>query len=80
MPDLRVIYGGGEIVEFLERLMERARHGHIEVIAVATCETEGYVGSGLAFREDTSSPWVRTVGSVASLQHDLLTGRLTFEP
>lgn len=75
---LRVIHGGGEIVAFLEAMLEKARTGQFDIVAVATCETDGNLGSGLAFR-DADMPFSRTLGAIANLQHDVLTGRLTFE-
>lgn len=79
MPDLRLVYGGGEIVGFLREMLEAAERGEFESVAIATVEANGNIGSGLAFKDDASQIWARQLAAVANLQHDILTGRLTFE-
>lgn len=77
-PDLALIHGGGDIVGFLEGMLERARAGEIEAIAVATVTSANTVGAGLAFRADAPHIWARTLGAVSNLRFMLLTGDLTF--
>lgn len=75
-----VITGGGDVVSFLEGMLERARDGDIEAIAVATLSPDGSAGRGLSFKPDTFSPWSRMIGAVAVLQDALVTGDLSFAP
>lgn len=75
---LHLIEGGGEIVDFLERLMTMARDGKIDAIAVAVAETGGVTGTSLAFRA-SDALFPRTLGAVATLNYDLVSGRLGFD-
>lgn len=75
-----VITGSGDVVAFLEQMLERAREGEIEAVAVATLCPDGSAGRGLSFKPDTFSPWARMIGAVAILQDALVTGDLSFAP
>lgn len=78
MSDLQLIHGGGDIVGFLEGMLDRAKAGEIEAVAIATVTSGNTVGAGLSYRADAPHIWARTLGAVSNLQFMLLTGDLTF--
>jgi hypothetical protein len=71
-PELRVIEGGGDVVDYLEDLLESARKGEFEAVAVATVGSDGILGVGCSYRDDMDSAWARILASVVNLQHWLL--------
>lgn len=71
-PELRRIEGGGEIVDYLEGLLDAARAGQFEALAVASVHVDGELGIGYAYRDDMHRPWATIVASVTTLQHALL--------
>lgn len=73
-PELRVIDGGGDIVAYCEDLLEQARAGNFEALAVASVGSGDCLGIGYACRDDLPRKWSMLVASVASLQHALLIG------
>lgn len=78
MTELRVMVGGGDVVSFLEGMLDKARRGEFEAVAIATLESDHSVGAGLAFKPDADHLFARTLGAVTNLQAAILEGRLTF--
>lgn len=77
-PQLELINGGGEIVDMLEDLTARARAGEFDTIAVAIASANGGSLSALAYRE-TTAPYLRTLGAIGELEHNILMRNLRFE-
>lgn len=75
-PALRLHVGGGDIVGYLEDLLERARAGEWQSLAVASVDRDGVQGVGFVWREDMPAPFSLILASVACMQHDLIEGGL----
>lgn len=80
MSHLRLLNGGGDVVEVIERLLERAREGKVEGVVLVECgQAEGRSWSGWSwgYRDDIVGPaWARLVAATAATQHELLTDGL----
>ncbi len=74
-----LIQGGGNVVTFLEDLTERARRGEIEAIACAVVTTNQTFFSTISYHPEAVRPFLSLSGAVATLQHDIQSGALTFE-
>jgi hypothetical protein len=57
-----------EIIDLLERVLEEARAGKIEGIAIATVEFPSRMGS----MWNAGPSWLKLLGSVTALQHALV--------
>lgn len=71
-PELRVIEGGGDIVDYLEEVLRQAKAGEFHALAIASVHSDGSLGVGYAFRDDMDRPWAQIVASIVSLQHHFL--------
>lgn len=73
-PLLHVIEGDGDVVGYLEGLLERARQGEFVGALVATLDTEGIIAVGWAMRDDMEAKWSRNVAMAATLHDWLMRG------
>ena len=70
-PVLHVIEGDGDVVTYLESLLEDARKGEYVACICATLGTDDVIGVGRAFREDVRYPFAMAV-AMASVLHGML--------
>lgn len=77
-PVLRLIEGGGNLVAFIEAMLDRARNGEIRTLAIAEVHPEGTVATGIAWGPGDPARFYPTLGAIAQLNHDLLIGELNF--
>lgn len=75
-PFLKLLKGGGEIVDTLEVAAEEARAGEIDGVIVITIGQGNRIGWAWAHKDDTVLPWTRLVTAVAATQHDLIANGL----
>lgn len=79
MSRLTLIEGNGDVVGYLETVLERAKRGEVSAVAIVMLsEPEGdpWVGWGFVHRVDALLPWARLVSGIQSASHDLLTNGL----
>jgi len=73
-PELRLIPGGGDMVEAVEDLLEQIREG--TVVGVVLCgiteKDGGSCGWTWAYKDGISCPWARLLAIVSTAQHDLV--------
>lgn len=73
-PDLNVIEGSGDVVAFLESMLEKARNGEIEGMSAAYSRTDGHNFVGYAYRDDMQYAWARLVAGADDLHRHLMNG------
>lgn len=73
---LRVILGNGDVVSFLENVLDKARSGEIDAVCICMCGTDAGLRWGWAYKPDAPAPFSRILATVASAQDDLLKGGL----
>lgn len=72
----RVIIGNGDVVSFLEGMLDRARNGEIDAVCICMCKVNGNLGWGWSFKPDAPHTFARLLSAVTSAQHDMLMGGL----
>lgn len=71
-PQLEVIRGSGEIVEFLEAALERVKAGEMDGIVLAMAKKEGGLAWGWAGDIEAPALWSRLVAATGWAHHELL--------
>lgn len=73
---LEVIHGRRDMIEALETMLEKAKAGELDAVAIATVQPNGWIGSLWSYKEDTPFVWARLYTSVASLADRLMSDGL----
>lgn len=73
-PPLEVIVGGGDVVSFLESILEKARAGEIDGVIAAFSQADHHNFVGYAYRDDMAFAWSRLVANSDDLHQHLMNG------
>lgn len=69
---LRLMPGGGEMVDALEDALDRVRSGELEGIVICGITSLQTCGWTWAHKDGIPAPWPRLLAAVASAEHELV--------
>lgn len=69
---LTLIDGGGDIIAVLEAMLQSAKSGELEAVAVITCTTDRVQNAHYAYRDDMAFAWARLVAAAGCFHAGLM--------
>lgn len=76
VTSFEVLYGGGDIIELLEKKLEQARKGELIGVGIAEIivneDGEYLYGPTFAWRDDMRSPYAQMVTATADMHYRLM--------
>lgn len=70
--ELRLVHGGRDLVELLEDQLAKVKAGEVEILVVATVDTDKVQRWSWAYVDGIDFAWARMVAAVAGVSHDLM--------
>lgn len=70
--ELRLVHGGRDLVELLEEQLAKVKAGEVEILVVATVDTDKVQRWSWAYVDGIDFAWARMVAAVAGVSHDLM--------
>ncbi|WP_289145423.1 hypothetical protein [uncultured Sphingobium sp.] len=70
--ELRLVHGGRNLVELLEEQLAKVKAGEVEILVVATVDTDKVQRWSWAYVDGIDFAWARMVAAVAGVSHDLM--------
>ena len=74
--ELRLVHGGRDLVKLLEDQLAKVKAGEVEILVVATVDTDKVQRWSWAYVDGIDFAWARMVAAVAGVSHDLMSGEL----